>query len=210
VPAGGEPQVTRAVVSTAACNNCHNPLAFHGGSRRDAGLCATCHTAQTVDPETGNNLDFRVMAHKIHEGQLLPTVQAGQPYQIIGYRQSVHDYSDVVFPQDTRNCTTCHTGGADSDNYKNKPQTSACTACHDNVNLDVGENHPGNKPRADNTCAECHDPEGKEFDNSVVGAHTLPINGTELRGMNLEIVSVEGLAAGGAPIVTFKATGNAG
>ena len=208
VPAGGEPELTREVVSTSGCNNCHDPLAFHGGTRREADLCATCHTDQTIDPESGNSLDFRVLAHKIHQGKNLPTVQADIPYQIVGRQGSVHDYSTVAFPQDTRNCTTCHADSADADNYKTKPQIAACTACHDNVNLEMGENHPGNKPRADNTCVECHDPEGKEFDTSIVGAHTVPTKSTQLRGVNFDIASVDGMTPGSAPLVTFKITDN--
>lgn len=204
-----DPGVTRDIASTAACNNCHNPLAFHGGTRREVGLCSTCHTDQSVDPETGNTLDLRVIAHKIHQGAALPTVQAEIPYRIVGFRQSVHDYSGVVWPQDTRNCTTCHADdAADAANFKTKPQIAACTACHDNVKLGTGENHPGSKPRADDTCVECHEPEGKEFDESVVGAHTVPTKSTQLRGVNLEIVSVDGVLPGSAPIVTLRITDN--
>jgi len=57
---------------------------------------------------TGNTVDMKVMVHKIHYGPNLPSVKAGKPYQIIGFGQSVADYSDVTFPQDIRNCTTCH------------------------------------------------------------------------------------------------------
>jgi OmcA/MtrC family decaheme c-type cytochrome len=209
VPAGGEPGLTREVVVTEACNACHNPLAFHGGVRREVGLCITCHTNQTVDPETGNVVDFRVMVHRIHRGEFLPSVLGGQPYQIIGYRQSSHDYTEVAWPQDVRNCTTCHTGGADSDNYKTKPQIAVCTACHDDVNLETGENHPAG-PRADATCTTCHEPDGQEFDASITGAHTIPVNSTQLKGVNLEIVGVEGATPGGSPAVTFKVTDNGG
>jgi OmcA/MtrC family decaheme c-type cytochrome len=206
VPAGGEPGLTREIVTTEACNNCHDPLAAHGGTRLLVGLCATCHTDQALDPETGASLDLRVMIHKIHQGAGLPTVQAGEPYRIVGFRQSVFDFSTVQWPQDTRNCTTCHTGGADADNYKTKPQIAACTGCHDDVNLELGENHPGRNPRADGTCVECHEPEGEGFDESVVGAHVVPAQSAQLERATLEIVSVAGLAAGGAPVVTFKLT----
>lgn len=206
VPAGGDPAITREVVSTASCNNCHDPLAFHGGTRREAGLCATCHTAQTVDPESGNSLDFRVMIHRLHAGQSLPSVADGVPYQLVGFRQSVHDYSAAVWSQDIRNCTTCHAGGADVDNFKTKPQRAACLSCHDNVDLDVGRNHPGSRPRLDGGCTECHDPEGSDFDESIVGGHTLPENGERAGKLHLEIVNVGPLAAGAGPVVEFKLT----
>ena len=86
-------------MSTEACNTCHDPLALHGGARRETQLCILCHTEQTSDPDTGNTVDFKVMIHKIHRGADLPSVQSGTPYQIIGFRNSVHDFSDVVIPR---------------------------------------------------------------------------------------------------------------
>lgn len=209
VPAGGEPSVTREVVSTGACNSCHNPLAIHGGVRREVGLCTTCHTSQTTDPETGNTVDFRVMIHKLHSGAELPSVQAGEPYQIVGFRQSVHDYSLGVWPQDVRNCTTCHQGGADSDNYKTMPQSASCTSCHDDVNPVTAENHPGG-PRADGTCSNCHQPEGDEFDSAVASAHLLPLQSQKIAGVNLEILEVANALPGESPILTFSVTDNSG
>ncbi len=198
VPGGGDPSVTREVVSTEACNRCHNQLAFHGGTRREVGLCVTCHTDQTVDPETGNVVDFRVLIHKLHRGEFLPSVLAGEPYQIIGYRQSSHDYTNLAWPQDVRNCTTCH-------NYKTMPQTVVCSACHDTVNLVTGENHPGGR-QDDTRCANCHPPDGDEFDSSVQGAHTIPTESSQLPDLNFEILQVEGASPGGTPSVTFRIT----
>ena len=102
-PDGGSVTETWDKTTNAACNQCHDLLSAHGGSRQDVKLCVTCHQPQTVDPDTGNTVDFKVMVHKIHRGEL-PSVEAGTPYIIIGNSQSVHDFSDVVFPQDIRNC----------------------------------------------------------------------------------------------------------
>jgi OmcA/MtrC family decaheme c-type cytochrome len=208
VPAGGDPVVTREVVITDSCNNCHDPLAIHGGVRREVSLCITCHTDQTVDPETGNNLDFKVMIHRLHSGAQLPGVQAGNPYQIVGFNQNVFDFSFGIWPQDTRNCTTCHDGGADSDNFKTAPSTAACISCHDNVNVLTGENHAGG--RADDTkCASCHEPDGQEFDASVTGAHLLPTRSAQIRGVNLELLAASG-APGEPAVVTFRIQDNSG
>ncbi len=209
VPAGGDPTITREVVTTAACQTCHNPLEAHGGTRRMTGLCVTCHTDQNTDPETGNTVDFKVMIHRLHSGTRLPSVAAGTPYMIVGYRQTVFNPSNGTWPQDTRNCTTCHSGGAQSDNYKTAPNTAACTSCHDNVNVVTGDNHPGGKT-TDKACAACHVPEGEEFDASVTGAHVIPAMSSKIKGVNLEIVSVEGAVADGSPVVTFKVTDNSG
>lgn len=209
VPSGGQPGVTREVVSTEACNGCHNQLAFHGGVRREVGLCITCHTDQTIDPETGNVVNFRVMIHRIHRGEFLPSVLAGEPYQIIGFRQSSHNYSEVAFPQDVRNCTTCHTGGADSENYKTKPQAAVCAACHDDVNLETGENHPAGA-KTDAECSSCHVPDGQEFDLSVTGSMTIPEQSSQLKGVNFEIVDVANVVPGETPVITIKVTDNDG
>jgi hypothetical protein len=117
VPNGSPVTNTHDIIATASCNRCHDPLAAHGGSRRLVPLCIMCHNpggngVQTVDPNTGNSLDFRVMIHKIHMGSSLPSVIAGTPYIIIGFNQSVNNFSDVIFPANTENCQMCHQTGA--------------------------------------------------------------------------------------------------
>ena len=204
VPNGGEPTITRDIATTASCNGCHDQLAAHGGSRQEVGQCVLCHTSQLVDPESGNSPDFKVMIHKIHTGAALPSVQAGTPYYIVGFRQSINDYSHVTWPQDTRNCSTCHTG-ADGDRYLTAPHAAACTACHDDVNLITGDNHDAGS-RTDDRCVLCHEPEGDDFDASIAGAHLIPIHSAQIAGINLAILGVEGAAPGQAMTVTFKIT----
>jgi OmcA/MtrC family decaheme c-type cytochrome len=97
VPAGGPVTVVREGSTTAQCNSCHDPLAIHGGGRREVGLCLLCHTDQAVDPDTGNTIDFPVLIHKIHRGRELPSIDGGAvgtKYEIIGFGQSEHVYSE--------------------------------------------------------------------------------------------------------------------
>jgi OmcA/MtrC family decaheme c-type cytochrome len=210
VPAGGTP-ITRQVVQTQNCNRCHDPLAAHGGQRVDTQLCVLCHTPQTTDPETGNTVDFKVMVHRLHNGANLPSVQGGKPYYIVGFNQSVADFTNSTWPQDVRNCTTCHTGAKNGDNWKTAPSAAACGACHDNVNFKTGENHPGGPQPNDNNCKTCHPPDsGKEFDASIVGAHTIPEASKQLRGVKFEIVSVNDAKPGQKPTVVFNVKDNAG
>jgi OmcA/MtrC family decaheme c-type cytochrome len=196
----------------STCNSCHHDLALHGSRRRALKGCMMCHSPQSTDPESGNTVDMKEMAHKIHMGADLPSVQAGIPYQIIGYRGSVHDYSEVIFPQDIRNCTTCHRNDAPKGTrFMTAPSRAACGSCHDNINWEVaGEGHP--VPQfSDNNCANCHRPEGEhEFDISITGAHTIPTKSTQLAGLNMDITDVTNAAPGGTPTVYFTLTNDDG
>jgi hypothetical protein len=107
IPSGTGTPMPRDIVTTATCNTCHNPLAIHGGSRQEVGLCILCHNpSQSIDPDTGNSVYMPNMIHKIHAGEHLEN-----GYTIIGYRQSVHDYSEVVWTAPLEDCQVCHTGG---------------------------------------------------------------------------------------------------
>ncbi len=197
-----------------SCHNCHDPVTFglHGGARRDAKLCVMCHQPQTTDPDTGNTVNFRVMIHKIHAGSELT-----KGYQIIGFGGTVHDFSDVEFPQDIRNCANCHEGTvaaskpSQSDVYYTKPNRAACGACHDAIDWETGEDHAGGPQADDSACATCHVPDsGSEFDASVKGAHVIPEKSKQLAGLNASIVSVSNVAAGQKPTVVFKITNGDG
>jgi OmcA/MtrC family decaheme c-type cytochrome len=208
VPAGGTATDPREVISTEACNACHHPLEAHGGSRREVRLCIICHTSQTIDPETGNSLDFAVLVHKIHTGVDL----ANQPYFVVGRNQNIDDYSTVVFPQDLRNCTNCHRDAPDADNWRSKPSRQACGSCHDDVNFQTGQGHSDGIQQFDDTlCTRCHrDALVVEFDNTVPGAHTIPIQSTVNPGLALAITGVENMTPGNQPRVRFTIADEAG
>ncbi len=144
-PDGQPVTVQRQIVTEATCDSCHDRLEAHGGSRRETALCILCHTPQSADAETGNTIDFKVMIHKIHDGASLPSVENGVPYQIVGYRQMVKDFSTVKWPQPKLECTTCHQNKAQAgssgsptnafspDVWKTEPSMAACFSCHDNM-----------------------------------------------------------------------------
>ncbi|MEE4216464.1 MAG: OmcA/MtrC family decaheme c-type cytochrome [Xanthomonadales bacterium] len=111
IPSGTGVATPRDMVTTETCNSCHDPLAIHGGARTEVGLCVLCHNpTQSIDPDTGDSVDMGYMVHKIHAGAHLEN-----GYTIIGYRQSVHDYSNVEFTTDLNDCEVCHTGGTPTD-----------------------------------------------------------------------------------------------
>jgi OmcA/MtrC family decaheme c-type cytochrome len=214
VPNGSAVTVTRDVIRTASCNQCHDQLSAHGGSRRGIELCILCHTPQTTDPDSGNTVDLKVMAHKIHMGSDLPSVQAGHPYQIIGFQGSVNDYSTVVQPSDIRRCEVCHqqtTGAVQAKAYLTNPTRVACGSCHDDVNFVSGANHPGGPQVSDNQCSICHIPQGElDFDASIKGAHLVPTDSTNLKGLVFQIQKVTNGGAGQKPQVTFTLNDNSG
>lgn len=172
-PDGMPVATTRDIVTNAACSSCHSPLSAHGGAREDVQLCVTCHGRGFTDPDTGASLDFETMIHRIHRGENLPSVEAGIPYQIIGYRGSVHDYSTVAFPRDIRTCSNCHTGpdgtpavAPHADLTTTQPSRAACGSCHDDVWFEPGAPpawmhlHPGGDRPDDSRCSVCHTPTG--------------------------------------------------
>ncbi len=193
------------IAATANCNRCHDPLAIHGGNRREIEYCVTCHNPGSTDANSGNTVDMKVMTHKIHMGANLPTVQGGGEYVIYGFRNSTHDYSDVVYPQDIRNCVNCHVGTgtvgdrtdlvvtSQGDNWAEVPSRAACGSCHDSVRC---EQHKGGQAD-DSNCGQCHD------SDNVIDSHRNLAQ--EARGLFLaQILGVTSSMPGENPVVSFK------
>ena len=124
---------TRKMADVSSCNSCHDRLALHGGGRVDTQYCVMCHNPGTVDPESGHNLNMATMVHTIHAGKKLKR-ETGRDYTIWGYKDAKHDFSEVGFPQDLRNCTKCHDGSnpktPQGDNWKTVVSKEACLTCH--------------------------------------------------------------------------------
>ena len=173
----------RMVVDDAKCESCHGNLSLHGSNRHDAnGYCQTCHMPSATDegvrlegaPES---IDFRYMVHKIHRG-----AELDNGYVVYGYRSSVHDYSDVHYVGDLRNCEACHV----DDSYTLPlpanlemvetprdfftpmgPETAACLSCHDSK---AAASHAlSNSSDIGEACAACHGT-GKTYDVEKVHA----------------------------------------
>jgi OmcA/MtrC family decaheme c-type cytochrome len=212
VPNGSAVKVTRSIVPTAACNQCHDPLIGHGGSRLTVEMCILCHQPQTINPDTGLTQDMNVLIHKIHMGKNLPSVIAGTPYRI-WHRGAWSDFSNVNFPSgvtQVATCTVCHQNAPQAANYMNNPTRAACGSCHDDVNFASGLNHVNLPQTDDSQCARCHNAQGSEFDASVTGAHTNPTTSAQLPGTTFGLVKVTNTAAGKNPVVTFTLTDKKG
>jgi OmcA/MtrC family decaheme c-type cytochrome len=213
VPAGGAAGPLRQEITDAGCNACHLQLEAHGGARRSVALCTTCHSVGFGDAQSGNDIGFPVMIHAIHRGENLPSVKGGMPYQIIGFQGAVNDFSDVAFPQDLRNCQTCHVpAAAQSDVWKTKPGKAACLSCHDRTWMKKDVPPPGYTAHPfgvtdDLDCNACHGPNGTYASEKV---HALPENDPASPTLRLSLRSVTGVAPGGTPVVKFTAKDAAG
>lgn len=218
-PDGGKVVERRQVVDTNTCNNCHTRLSEHGDIRREIQLCIMCHTPQSTDANTGNTVDMAVMIHKIHMGEELPSVQGGEPYQIVGFGNTVHDYSDVAFPQDIRNCEVCHSGTADAKAgaatyHLDHPTMAGCASCHDRTWFDTSQPTPtGYTPHLigvpltdDSLCATCHRPTAPGV-KPIFEAHLLPTETSDAPGLKYQITGYSILNADTAPKlqITFMA-----
>lgn len=166
-----DPQKTRVMADIGSCNGCHERLALHGGGRVDVQYCVMCHNTATTDANSGNVLAMSTMTHKIHSGRLLKSKYdaglGGIEYVIWGFQNSKHDYTNVGFPQDLRNCTVCHDGAnpktPQGDNWKTKISKEACLTCHASGATSnfytlhgqfTGAADPTTLPNS--TCAGCH------------------------------------------------------
>ncbi|HET7706310.1 MAG TPA: hypothetical protein VFM36_09510, partial [Thermoanaerobaculia bacterium] len=144
----GAVQARRVVTPTANCNKCHDRLALHGGQRLEVQECVICHNPEESDkarrpanagqPES---ISFQRMIHRIHTGEELT-----QDLTIYGFGNTAHNYNEVLFPGDRRNCASCHAANTHQvppppgaapvttlrDYFtKQGPGTAACLGCHD-------------------------------------------------------------------------------
>ena len=117
---GSASLLPREVVRPENCNQCHSDLRAHGTNRKSVGLCLLCHTAGAEDRNNpmaaggtpGASIEFKVMIHRIHNGAHLPSTlgvatnpdgsrdyaATPVPYELVGFMDSVHDYSHIEFP----------------------------------------------------------------------------------------------------------------
>jgi OmcA/MtrC family decaheme c-type cytochrome len=216
LPTGGQPIFTRLIVDSDTCNACHDNLEMHGEARFDVEYCVQCHNPYSLDGDTGNTVDMKRLIHNIHS--------ARADYQIIGYGGSVHDWSNVVWPQDIRNCQTCHeesdANTPEASNYRLVSNRAACGTCHyDDGVSGNGEHefaiengiHPGGFSFTDDTqCLGCHGPNGtvRNAEGRLVQvpvAHEIREK-TAGEAFSLNILSVSNTSQGQFPVITFSVT----
>ena len=200
---------TRLIATQENCATCHaDTLRFHGGPRQTVEYCVTCHIDSDRDAGTGNSLGMTVMMHKIHMGPNLI-----EPYSIESNRTGrLSDYSNVTYPQDVRNCTTCHDPANEAtpqaEWVDNRGTAEQCASCHDNLTFsdwgltNLNRAHAaGAQPNS--TCAACHSKAGLMESN--LEAHTIQSQATA-RQFKYNVLEVTNTAPGDSPVVVFSIT----
>jgi len=168
----------RMVVDDEKCESCHLNLALHGGGRRDANYCITCHTPGLVDIATpSESVHMKWMIHKIHRGEDLEN-----GYVVVRNR-GTFDFSDKEFPGDLRNCDACHVNNSQQLDLPEGvlptiteqawwsptlPEAAACLSCHDDE--DSAAHAAANTSFIGESCSTCHG-EGKFASVDRVHAH---------------------------------------
>jgi hypothetical protein len=152
--ATGSPSLESWPVRT--CKSCHNTDGY-----------AAYRDPQDATVRVPDAIVRRV--HGIHMGGHLKNPRNIDPATGI-----FRDYTEVVFPADVKNCTTCHS----DDRWKTTPSRLACGSCHDNTWFGApagmpatGELHKGGQQSDDTNCSSCHPADG----NWIKGIPPVPI-----------------------------------
>jgi hypothetical protein len=166
------------------CTSCHGNTIWHLDEGPvhpepfDTDYCLACHdyerfsgTGDLFSRTGGNSTSgwagfgakpISARVHNIHFGKYLTHPE-------YGYAGNPNAFSDIIFPQDVRNCTECHTTST-TGSWETDPNRLACTACHDSdaalahTSLMTQNPNPSDPYDANRTetCSVCHGP-GKDF-----------------------------------------------
>lgn len=223
IPSGTGTPLKREIVTQANCNKCHDNFKpestssaeFHGGGRISALFCNVCH-----NPARANQAaDSAAFVHNIHNGHKIATASR------------FHGIA-ATYPQDIRNCGTCHKGAAQGGQFETTITRKVCTSCHASVSftdsaavkctnpptlgadgIPIACNHQMGVQTDDTGCATCHGV-GKTW--SVTAKHqpvvppdpnniwnkTATVPGTNMR-TNPAWVAATGYVPTGAAVITY-------
>jgi OmcA/MtrC family decaheme c-type cytochrome len=127
VPSGNGTPIKREIAAQSGCNNCHGKFKaetvttseFHGGGRINVEMCNVCHNPGRTTNVLADSASF---VHRIHSSAEVAT-------------SNLWHGIAITYPQDTRNCSTCHAGAAQGDQAQTNPTERACKGCHDYVSF---------------------------------------------------------------------------
>jgi OmcA/MtrC family decaheme c-type cytochrome len=222
VPAGGLP-VSQNVIDEQQCDACHVQLAAHGGGRTSYDFCVTCHNPFTVQSATDTSFDMGFMTHQIHmAGNLATPFPIWEPADGADPGQMEYPFEEVTYPQDVRNCLSCHNDGDSGSSWKTAVTIANCGSCHDTTTYDGASPTHGGGPATEDQCSACH-VQSNLPELSVAGAHdrsiapygtppslypSTPAVREYSKRFEFEIVSVNAgsFAVGAFPQFTFRIT----
>ncbi|MDO8716471.1 MAG: hypothetical protein Q7J73_06655 [Dehalococcoidales bacterium] len=194
----GTATVEQQTVNLSKCASCHlgadsgqvymhhvdgsatNPYGSFVYDNGAIATCKSCHNnngyASYVSPAGSTTRIADVIinrVHGVHMGEHLKN-----PINNTPGTGAFRNYTEVIFPNNAKNCTSCHT----NDNWKTKPSRLACGTCHDNIwfggvaTMPAGYvAHPGDPwPSNDDSCVVCHKPEVDFVATGVTGNLTIP------------------------------------
>jgi hypothetical protein len=151
----------------------------------------------TVDPTPNQSIDFGVLLHGIHYSRLRDgyaernNLVAPGILSAVGFNNGVSTFDTDLFPQDIRNCKTCHAdaggmcsatkpcgvgqscvGGTCSNIAWLSPSTRVCTSCHDDASTagHAAINTWNDGTNVIETCETCH---GADADFAVDKVHNI-------------------------------------
>jgi OmcA/MtrC family decaheme c-type cytochrome len=167
----------RAVVAQAKCDGCHYDLEVHGSRRNDVSHCVLCHNTTQTDAARrpaaelpAESVNFKTMIHKIHTGEELQI-----PFTVYGFGGNAFDFTEVRFPGDRRDCTTCHIDGTEQLPLQEgvlatnaprdfidpmPPISGACLSCHTTMSA-AAHADVNTSSRLGEACATCHGPQAE-------------------------------------------------
>ena len=177
------PVARRSVVTQENCNSCHGSLALHGGIRQNVQFCVMCHNAngddmtrRPADQLPPESIHMKTMIHKIHTGEELET-----DLTIYGFGNTPHNYNEILYPGDRRNCEKCHIRARSSSlcrkqcclrlrheitSIRCSRSAAACLSCH--TSQEAASHALLNTSTLGESCRVCH---GTTSEFSVDKAH---------------------------------------
>jgi OmcA/MtrC family decaheme c-type cytochrome len=187
----GSPMVARrTVVADANCATCHGTFSqgfsIHGNLRNRVDYCVICHNPNASDFVRRQNavasgadpvnepIALKHLLHKIHTGEELTKA----PYIVYGFGSTPHDFSEILFPGDLRDCGSCHVGDSQALPLPAGLLPTAITEV-DTSGPSPVEVVIGSVPPIQDACLSCHDSDAAaahaETNTTVSGAEACTV-----------------------------------